>query len=342
LHQREIEFLKDKDTIDAFIEYYEDKTGIPLSPEDAEKLLARGGISLVDRKYHDALDTKNDITIKRARTFIENNYKGPSQLFHPANGSMMGYQTEAFNPTTAQYNDFSDNLQGYKSDRDYYRRNLNLKLPDNTSSSEYLEGAGKSTWNGLVDTVKNPGDALINVPKGRAELIMHPQDTASGVYNEFDDQDDMNDLYGMVGDYEAQKESYGQYIPLVAGAVLGRGGKKGKKNSGDNSNNNVKNNSAKDFEKEISSLPPGERVARIKEKVQEVVKTHKLNKDKTLSKKTGRDVYTDASGNIYSVDTQHGRFEKLNKRGQYISEVDFDLNPTGKVDTSGGHNLNVK
>ena len=98
----------------------------------------------------------------------------------------------------------------------------------------------------------------------------------------------------------------------------------------------------KKFEEELVKLPPGERVAKIKEKVKEVASEFNLVKNTTLSKKTGRDVYTDKDGYLYSLDTQHGRFEKLDKNGKHIDEVNFNLESMNKTDTSGGHNLNVK
>jgi filamentous hemagglutinin len=50
-------------------------------------------------------------------------------------------------------------------------------------------------------------------------------------------------------------------------------------------------------------------------------------KKRTLNKKNGRDVYTDSKGNHWSVDTQHGRFEKLDSKGRHLGEYDVDLNP---------------
>ena len=63
---------------------------------------------------------------------------------------------------------------------------------------------------------------------------------------------------------------------------------------------------------------------------------------KNVSRKNNRDVYTDPkSKDLYSVDTQHGRFEHCNKRGKHLGEVDFDLKPTKGPDNSGGHDLIV-
>jgi len=97
------------------------------------------------------------------------------------------------------------------------------------------------------------------------------------------------------------------------------------------------------FEKRISKLPPNERVAAVKEKAKEVAKDNGLVKDSNASKKTGRDVYKDPqTGDLYSVDTQHGRFEHLNKKGKHLGEVDFDFNTTKPADTSGRHDINIK
>ncbi|MFS7400183.1 T7SS effector LXG polymorphic toxin [Carnobacterium maltaromaticum] len=100
---------------------------------------------------------------------------------------------------------------------------------------------------------------------------------------------------------------------------------------------------APDFEKEISNLPANERVPAVNKKAREIAKKNGWKENKTLMKKNkGRTIYTDDKGNNYSVDTQHGRFEKLNKRGKHQGEFDFDLNQTEPADKSGGHDINVK
>ncbi len=100
---------------------------------------------------------------------------------------------------------------------------------------------------------------------------------------------------------------------------------------------------AKDFENSLVKLPPAERVAAVKMKVKEVAKSNGLIKDSKLSKINSRDVYKDPkTGDLYSVDTQHGRFEKTNNKGKHQGEVDFDFKQTKPADASGGHNLKIK
>ena len=43
-----------------------------------------------------------------------------------------------------------------------------------------------------------------------------------------------------------------------------------------------------------------------------------------------------------SLDTQYGRFEKLNKKGKHMGEVDMCLNEKGNQDSSGGHDIRIK
>ena len=48
------------------------------------------------------------------------------------------------------------------------------------------------------------------------------------------------------------------------------------------------------------------------------------------------------TGKIYAFDTQHGRFEVLDKNGNHIDEVDIDGKAMEKKDKSGGHNIYTK
>lgn len=54
-----------------------------------------------------------------------------------------------------------------------------------------------------------------------------------------------------------------------------------------------------------------------------VAKNNKWKMDVNLSKKNGRSIYTDSKGNHYSLDTQHGEFEVLDKRGKHQGAVNL-------------------
>ena len=98
----------------------------------------------------------------------------------------------------------------------------------------------------------------------------------------------------------------------------------------------------KDFEASLVKLPPGERVAKIKSMAEQVASSRSWTRAKNIERlNPKRTIYTDGT-NFYSLDTQHGRFEKLNKKGKHMGEVDMCLNEKGKQDSSGGHDIRIK
>ncbi len=96
---------------------------------------------------------------------------------------------------------------------------------------------------------------------------------------------------------------------------------------------------AAQFEQRISRMTPDERVHAVRGKMDKVAKRNGWEKDTKLSKMNGRDVYADPNGNFHSVDTQHGRFERLNGRGEHLGEYNIDGVNTKGPDTSGRHNI---
>nr|EKU2858921.1 hemagglutinin repeat-containing protein [Enterobacter roggenkampii] len=97
------------------------------------------------------------------------------------------------------------------------------------------------------------------------------------------------------------------------------------------------------FEANLSRLPPGERVAIVKETVNKVIVEQGMVKDNKLTKLNNRDVYRGVDGNLYALDTQHGRFEAVSPKGKHLGEVDFSMQKIpNSIDKSGGHDLKVK
>jgi len=102
---------------------------------------------------------------------------------------------------------------------------------------------------------------------------------------------------------------------------------------------------AEQFEKDIAKLPPGERVALVKQEVKELALERNWVKDSRLSRMNDRDVYRTPDGDLYSIDTQHGRLEKINpKTGTHEGEYRLlDIKAIdNSTDHSGGHNLRIK
>ncbi|MEO5968573.1 MAG: polymorphic toxin-type HINT domain-containing protein, partial [Bdellovibrionia bacterium] len=98
---------------------------------------------------------------------------------------------------------------------------------------------------------------------------------------------------------------------------------------------------AEQFEETLPGLPPGERVAKVREKASNVANEQKWTRNNKLSTMNDRPVYTDKNGDHYSVDTQHGRLEKFDRRGRHQGELDMNLKPRKPADNSGRHDIEV-
>ncbi|WP_434525434.1 RHS repeat-associated core domain-containing protein [Photorhabdus asymbiotica] len=101
-----------------------------------------------------------------------------------------------------------------------------------------------------------------------------------------------------------------------------------------------------EFERTLAYLPTEERWYFIREMAESVAKANDWKRARNIEKlNKGRVIYEDKDGKYYySVDMQHGRFEKIAKKlGNHLGEVDMMLtNIPNSIDKSGGHNLKVK
>ncbi|HHV6184453.1 TPA: RHS repeat domain-containing protein, partial [Providencia stuartii] len=98
-----------------------------------------------------------------------------------------------------------------------------------------------------------------------------------------------------------------------------------------------------EFEKSLVRLPPGERVPLIREMTENVAIENGWSRAKNIEKlNKGRIVYQDNKF-YYSVDTQHGRFEKVTqKQGRHLGEIDMKLTDIpNSIDKSGDHDLRI-
>ena len=100
---------------------------------------------------------------------------------------------------------------------------------------------------------------------------------------------------------------------------------------------------APDFEESLVRLPPNERVPVVRTTLGQIAAENGWVKDQRLSRINDRDVYVAPDGSLFSVDTQHGRFEGTNSRGVHLGEYNIDIKPIpNSRDPSGRHNLRVK
>ncbi|WFF37868.1 hypothetical protein LU290_06235 [Moraxella nasibovis] len=60
----------------------------------------------------------------------------------------------------------------------------------------------------------------------------------------------------------------------------------------------------------------------IKSEAMSVAAKLKLTRNDRISRMNNREVYSDGGGYLYSLDTQHGRWEKIDgKTGKHLGEV---------------------
>ena len=106
---------------------------------------------------------------------------------------------------------------------------------------------------------------------------------------------------------------------------------------------NTNPETAAEWEARLAKIAPNEKYVAASGKLKKVAEKNGWEKDNKLTKKNNRTVYRDPEiGKIYAFDTQHGRFEVLDKNGNHIDEVDIDGKAMGKKDKSGGHNIYTK
>lgn len=110
---------------------------------------------------------------------------------------------------------------------------------------------------------------------------------------------------------------------------------------------NIPASAAKVFEDFINGkgnfTSPNERIAVIRVKLTEVAQAKGWKKENGLTEMNKRIIYKDPStGGYWAFDTQHGRFEKLDKKGRHQGEYDIDLKfIEGSIDDSGGHDIKL-
>lgn len=226
------------------------------------------------------------------------------------------------------------------------------------------EGTTSSIANGIINALADTGDAALGSADYAADAAMALASCAAG---DSYCSKAMSDLAGKnqavadsvtalmrsetwsavadtvkeaAGENQAALEATGG---LLAGIIL-----PGKKlpNAGKLVDPTVKiatGNTVGAFEASLSKLPPGERVAIVKETVNKVIVEQGMVKDNRLTKLNNRDVYRGVDGNLYALDTQHGRFEAVSLKGKHLGEVDFSMQKIpNSIDKSGGHDLKVK
>ena len=96
-----------------------------------------------------------------------------------------------------------------------------------------------------------------------------------------------------------------------------------------------------EFYKKVSKLSAEERIAEYKAAGKRVADGNGWKKNDSLTKKNGRDVYSNEEGEHFALDTQHGSFEVLNSKGKHQGEINFDGIKIDDADKSGKHDIKL-
>lgn len=336
LHQDEINWLKD----DKNIQSYANSKNITI--EEARKELTQTALSLIDDNWKKVLketnsdaenyllnnvaSIKNTTDLERANSFQNetvaiNNIDFYKKYVHPdIQKDIATVLKDDIENKATEYKEVFEKIkeQGVEKTLNVAKEKLGNYYDENTYL-EMLKDGGKVLQSIIEDSVNSTvklGYNLTTSPKNLAEIYNISVEEATVIQAVL---------------VVAAANQFGIKKTKAADNVLDLG---------------VGKTKTKEFQNEIYKLPAGERVAMIKQESKKYANEIGLIKDNKLSSLNNRDVYVDKNGIIFSLDTQHGEWERINpKNGKHEGSFElFDITKTtGKaVDNSGQHNLKVK
>lgn len=336
LHQDEINWLKD----DKNIEEFANSKNITI--EEARKELTQTALSLIDDNWKKVLketnsdaenyllnnvaSIKNTTDLERANSFQNetvaiNNIDFYKKYVHPdIQKDIATVLKDDIENKATEYKEVFEKIkeQGVEKTLNVAKEKLGNYYDENTYL-EMLKDGGKVLQSIIEDSVNSTvklGYNLTTSPKNLAEIYNISVEEATVIQAVL---------------VVAAANEFGIKKTKAADNVLDLG---------------VGKTKTKEFQNEIYKLPAGERVAMIKQESKKYANEIGLIKDNKLSSLNNRDVYVDKNGIIFSLDTQHGEWERINpKNGKHEGSFElFDITKTtGKaVDNSGQHNLKVK
>lgn len=256
LHQREIDFINNKNNITSFKSKLQTTTNKIYSDDETKSILAKAALSLTDRSFNEAYRqnlSSNDLyNIKLATNFIKQ-----SSFYNTTLDN-----TNAFNPNKKQYEDRYMYLDSFTNNREFYDKNLKV-------DTSYLDNTL-----GFIDGIFEGGSNLIkDTATGLYHLVTTPIQTAKGIANTVLNADTLiynglmkSELDIILGDYSSVTARDFEFIAGLTGAglVTKKAGKAGNRLSNINlskkgtttdktTNNNLKWTSWDEYEKVVLS-----------------------------------------------------------------------------------------
>ena len=209
-HQREIDFINNKNNITSFKSKLQTTTNKIYSDDEAKSILAKAALSLTDRSFNEAYRqnlSSNDLyNIKLATNFIKQ-----SSFYNTTLDN-----TNAFNPNKKQYEDRYMYLDSFTNNREFYDKNLKV-------DTSYLDNTL-----GFIDGIFEGGSNLIkDTATGLYHLVTTPIQTAKGIANTVLNADTLiynglmkSELDIILGDYSSVTARDFEFIAGLTGAGL--------------------------------------------------------------------------------------------------------------------------
>ena len=217
LHQREIDFINNKNNIESFKTKLQTTTNKIYSDDEAKSILAKAAVSLTDRSFNETYRqnlSSNDLyNIELATNFIKQ-----SSFYNTTLDN-----TNAFNPDKKQYEDRYIYLDSFTNNREFYDKNLKVDTKLSNDIANFATGFAKGGINLVKDTIT-----------GVYYLVTDTKETAKGIANTLLSADTLiyngfmkSELDTVLGDYESVTARDLEFIAGLTGpsAITNKAGK---------------------------------------------------------------------------------------------------------------------
>ena len=211
LHQREIDFINNKNNIESFKSKLQTTTNKIYSDDEAKSILAKAAVSLTDKSfnetYRQSLSSNDLYNIELATNFIKQ-----SSFYNTTLDN-----TNAFNPDKKQYEDRYIYLDSFTNNREFYDKNLKVDTKLSNDIANFATGFAKGGINLVKDTIT-----------GVYHLVTDTKETAKGIANTLLSADTLiyngfmkSELDTVLGDYESvTARDTGALGTLFGGAAI--------------------------------------------------------------------------------------------------------------------------
>ena len=207
LHQREIDFINNKNNIESFKSKLQTTTNKIYSDDEAKSILAKAAVSLTDKSfnetYRQSLSSNDLYNIELATNFIKQ-----SSFYNTTLDN-----TNAFNPDKKQYEDRYVYLDSFTNNREFYDKNLKVDTKLSNDIANFATGFAKGGINLVKDTIT-----------GVYYLVTDTKETAKGIANTLSNADTLiyngfmkSELDTVLGDYESATARDFEFIAGLTG-----------------------------------------------------------------------------------------------------------------------------